>query len=39
MFLQSHQTALYGAAFGGETDIVKILIDKEADVNVKDKVS
>ena len=39
MFLQSHQTPLYGAAMVGQTDAVKILIDKGADVNIKDEVS
>ena len=39
MFLQGHQTPLHCAAVGGHTDIVKILIEKGADVNAKDKVS
>ena len=39
MFLQDHQTPLDQAASGGHTDIVKILIEKGADVNAKDKVS
>ena len=40
MFLQYLlQTPLYNAVMGGQTDTVKILIDKGADVNVKDKVS
>ena len=39
MFLQDHNTPLHRAAAGGHTDIVKILIEKGADVNAKDKVS
>ena len=39
MFLQDLQTPLYDAAWKGCTDIVKILIDKGADVNIKDEVS
>ena len=39
MFLQIHQTPLHLAAFGGHTDIVKILIEKGADVNAKGEVS
>ena len=39
MFLQYLQTPLYGAVMEDRTDIVKILIDKRADVNVKDEVS
>ena len=39
MFLQDHQTPLHRAAYLVGTDIVKILIEKGADVNAKDKVS
>ena len=39
MFLQGHTTPLHYAAVGGHTDTVKILIEKGADVNAKDKVS
>ena len=39
MFLQDHQTPLHWAASEGHTDIVKIMIEKGADVNAKDKVS
>ena len=39
MFLQYHNIPLHFAAFGGHTDTVKILIEKGADVNAKDKVS
>ena len=39
MFLQDHQTPLHRATMRGHTDIVKILIEKGADVNAKDKVS
>ena len=39
MFLQDHQTPLHRAAMTYHTDIVKILIEKGADVNAKDEVS
>ena len=39
MFLQDHQTPLHWAAMRGHTDVVKLLIEKGADVNAKDKVS
>ena len=40
MFLKGqHRTPLCWAASGGHTDVVKILIEKGADVNAKDKVS
>ena len=39
MFLQFHLTPLHSAAISGHTDIVKILIEKGADVNAKDDVS
>ena len=39
MFLQDHQTPLHYVARWGDTDTVKILIEKGADVNAKDKVS
>ena len=39
MFLQDHQTPLHYAASNGDTDNVKILIEKGADVNAKDEVS
>ena len=39
MFLQDHQTPLHEAAYWSYTDIVKMLIEKGADVNAKDKVS
>ena len=39
MFLQDHQTPLHRAAMSDRTDIVKILIEKGADVNAKDEVS
>ena len=33
MFLQDHRTPLHLAAMSGHTDIVKLLIEKGADVN------
>ena len=39
MFLQDHRTPLHWAARSYHTDIVKILIEKGADVNAKDDVS
>ena len=39
MFLQDHQTPLHRAARVGLTDIMKVLIENGADVNIKDKVS
>ena len=39
VFLQYHQTPLHHSAMWGHTDIMKILIEKGADVNAKDKVS
>ena len=39
MFLQYHRTPLYWAAMCDHTDVVKVLIEKGADVNAKDKVS
>ena len=39
MFLQDHQTPLHYAVRWGDTDIVKILIEKGTDVNAKDEVS
>ena len=39
MFLQYHQTPLHLAAYYGQTDTVKMLIDNGADVNAKDEVS
>ena len=39
MFLQDHQTPLHLVAIVGHTDNVKMLIEKGADVNAKDKVS
>ena len=38
MFLQDHETPLHYAA-SGSTDVVQLLIDKGADINVKDRVS
>ena len=35
MFLQGHLTPLHWAALSGHTDIVKLLIEKGADVNAK----
>ena len=39
MFLQDHQIPLHWAVMRGHTDIVKIMIEKGADVNAKNKVS
>ena len=39
MFLQFHLTPLHRAAMSDHTDNVKMLIEKGADVNAKDKVS
>ena len=39
MFLQKHITPLHLAALNDKTDMVKLLLEKGADVNVKDKVS
>ena len=39
MYLQDDDSPLHRAAYGGHTDIVKILIEKGADVNAKNKVS
>ena len=39
MFLQDHRTPLHQAAHWGISDIVKILLEEGADVNVKDTVS
>ena len=39
MFLQDHVTILFGAAACGNTSIVKTLLDKGIDVNVKYEVS
>ena len=39
MFLQDQWTPLHVAAANSRSDIVKILLEEGADVNVKDKVS
>ena len=39
MFLQFRLTPLHRAARSGDTDVVKLLIEKGADVNAKDDVS
>ena len=39
MFLQNQWTPLHLAAYGGNADIVKVLLEEGADVNAKDKVS
>ena len=39
LYLQSEQTALMKASFGGHVECVKLLLEKGADVNHKDEVS
>ena len=39
MFLQDQQTPLHVAAEQDHADIVKVLLEEGADVNVKDEVS
>ena len=37
MFLSHQGSPLHWAARGGHVDTVRILIDKEADINIKDE--
>ena len=39
LYLQSGQTALMEASIGGHVECVKLLLEKGADVNHKDRVS
>ena len=39
MFLQYQRTPLHVAAYNDNAHIVKVLLEEEADVNAKDKVS
>ena len=37
--LQDHRTALFWAAMKGQDDVVKVLLQRGADTNIKNKVS
>ena len=37
--MQDGQTALHRASSSGHTDVVKLLVDSGAQINIKDKVS